>query len=584
MQIKMLSCCFLAGGLTLAGCSTDDSIDVGDVDTTIGVKLNKFTVPLGKTDDISIEDVLELGENDCIRINDNGDYEFYQEGDDVDPAKPKIDEISISKQSSFDKNPNIGLSEKPEGFDLLPIGTELTGTGGSFTKEINTFNYSADKPEDVISLSKASVEGKVTLSLSFNWDLQQYLSEFTSLDIEFPAYMTLANPTKGTLDGNKLKLGKISTNNGISTTLDIKGLTFKSINDANKLVIENGKITMLGDVKVTVAYPNLKKKASGDITNLVINSTTSITDVLIKSATGKFNPEIDIDDVGDIEITDVPDFLDDPDVDISLVDPQITLTIGSDVDLNANINGTLTSYFSNGTKAVVNTPTIVIPRKKNSKILICRKPKSEPYKDYTAVYVIPNLSDLIKNIPDKITFKASASADKNTEGTINLGKDYTITTAYDFKADLALEKGSTVIYNDKTDGFYEDIDDNDIDFRGQAELVITGKVTNKTPLDLEFVPTAIDVNGKPLTSIKLISENKIKSNLDDSAPSELKFTLSKPANVNLKDVKFDGIKFKVKATSASAVTLNKNKHSIKIEDLKLSINSEISIDADSKKD
>ena len=33
-QIKMLSCCFFAGGLLLAGCSTDDSIDVGEVDTT----------------------------------------------------------------------------------------------------------------------------------------------------------------------------------------------------------------------------------------------------------------------------------------------------------------------------------------------------------------------------------------------------------------------------------------------------------------------------------------------------------------------------------------------------------------------
>jgi hypothetical protein len=114
--------------------------------------------------------------------------------------------------------------------------------------------------------------------------------------------------------------------------------------------------------------------------------------------------------------------------------------------------------------------------------------------------------------------------------------------------------------------------------------VITGKATNKTPLDLELIPTAIDVNGNPLSSIKLTSVNTLKSNLDGSAPSELKITLSKPANVNLKDVKFDGIKFKAKATSANSTTLNKDKHSIKIEDLKLSINSEVSIDADSKKD
>ena len=80
LQIKMLSCCFLAGGLTLAGCSTDDSIDVGEVDTTIGVKLDKFSIPLGETEDITLGDVLDLKEDDCIRTNENGDYEFYKDG------------------------------------------------------------------------------------------------------------------------------------------------------------------------------------------------------------------------------------------------------------------------------------------------------------------------------------------------------------------------------------------------------------------------------------------------------------------------------------------------------------------------
>ena len=76
----------------------------------------------------------------------------------------------------------------------------------------------------------------------------------------------------------------------------------------------------------------------------------------------------------------------------------------------------------------------------------------------------------------------------------------------------------------------------------------------------------------------------IASNLSGKEPTELKITLTKPADVNLKDINFDGIKFKVIATSVDVTTLNKDKHSIKIEDLKVSINSKISIDTDSKKD
>jgi hypothetical protein len=587
MQIKMLSCCFLAGGLTLAGCSTDDSIDVGEVDTTIGVKLNNFTVPLGQAEKITLGDVLDLKDDDCISTTANGDYEFFKQGDAADPAHPQVDIINVSEKTSKDEDPFIGPSEKPAGFDLLPVGTTLTGTAGSISKALNTFNYSAAKPDDVLDLTTAEVEGEATIIVNFNTHLQGFIDKFTSFDIEFPAYMTLEEPTQGTLVGNKLKFGEVATNSTIYSKVKLKSLKFQEIDAANKLVIQNGNITMLGDVKVDVTYPDLvKKNNSSDITKMQINGITSITTVKITSATGKFDPKIDLDDIGDIKIDskDVPDFLDDPQVNITLTDPQITLNINSDVDLDAVVDGTLTSTFNNGTTSEVKISNIEIPRKKNSKILICRQPKNEPYQDYTKVYVVENLSDLMTKIPEKVTFKANAHVDKTKAGTIKLGTPYTISTSYSFKAPLSLEAGSTIVYDDKTDGFYEDIDENDIDLRGEAELVITGKVTNNSPLELTLAPTAIDVDGNALKGIKLVSANTIKSNLTDKTPSDLKITLTKDANVNLKDVKFDGIKFKATAVSKDATTLNKDNHYININDLKISVNSEISIDADKKKD
>ena len=587
MQIKMLSCCFLAGGLTLAGCSTDDSIDVGEVDTTIGVKLNNFTVPLGQAEKITLGDVLDLKDDDCISTTANGDYEFFKQGDAADPAHPQVDIINVSEKTSKDEDPFIGPSEKPAGFDLLPVGTTLTGTAGSISKALNTFNYSAAKPDDVLDLTTAEVEGEATIIVNFNTHLQGFIDKFTSFDIEFPAYMTLEEPTQGTLVGNKLKFGEVATNSTIYSKVKLKSLKFQEIDAANKLVIQNGNITMLGDVKVDVTYPDLvKKNNSSDITKMQINGITSITTVKITSATGKFDPKIDLDDIGDIKIDskDVPDFLDDPQVNITLTDPQITLNINSDVDLDAIVDGTLTSTFNNGTTSQVKISNIEIPRKKNSKILICRQPKNEPYQDYTKVYVVENLSDLMTKIPEKVTFKANARVDKTKAGTIKLGTPYTISTSYSFKAPLSLEAGSTIVYDDKTDGFYEDIDENDIDLRGEAELVITGKVTNNSPLELTLDPTAIDVDGNALKGIKLVSANTIKSNLTDKTPSDLKITLTKDANVNLKDVKFDGIKFKATAVSKDATTLNKDNHYININDLKISVNSEVSIDADKKKD
>ena len=587
MQIKMLSCCFLAGGLTLAGCSTDDSIDVGEVDTTIGVKLNNFTVPLGQAEKITLGDVLDLKDDDCISTTANGDYEFFKQGDAADPAHPQVDIINVSEKTSHDEDPFIGPSEKPAGFDLLPVGTTIPNTAGSISKALNTFNYSAAKPDDVVELTTAEVDGEATIIVNFNTHLQGFIEKFTSFDIEFPAYMTLEEPTQGTLVGNKLRFGEVATNSTIYSKVKLKSLKFQEVDAANKLVIQNGNITMLGDVKVDVTYPDLvKKNNSSDITKMQINGITSITTVKITSATGKFDPKIDLDDIGDIKIDskDVPDFLDDPQVNITLTDPQITLNINSDVDLDAVIDGTLTSTFNNGTTSEVKISNIEIPRKTNSKILICRKPKTEPYQDYTKVYVVEDLSNLMTKIPEKVTFTANARVDKTKAGTIKLGTPYTISTSYSFKAPLSLEAGSTIVYDDKTDGFYKDIDENDIDLRGEAELVITGKVTNNSPLELTLAPTAIDVNGNTLKGIKLVSANTIKSNLTDKTPSDLKITLTKDANVNLKDVKFDGIKFKATAVSKDATTLNKDNHYININDLKISVNSEIYIDADKKKD
>ena len=605
LQVKMLSCFLLAGGMMLAGCSTDDSIDVGDVDTTIGVNLNDFTVPLGGSEEITIKDLLKLKDDDCIQFimedangkyitidnkriaiteGEKGDYIFYKKGDDVDPGKPHVDAISINGSADNNINPKIGPSQKPAGLDYLNVGDEIPNSAGTMKVRLNAFDYSTDKPEDVVSLESAGVDGQMTLNLEFNSNLQGFLKKFNQFDIEFPKYMEPESATFGTLVGNVLKLGQLNTNQKYTTTVKIKQLKFMNVDATNKLAIEGDKINMLGDVNVTVSYDNLVK-GSGDITDMRIMSKVNIGTVKLTSATGKFNPNIDIKD-SEFKIDDVPDFLDDPQVSISLNDPQLTLNINSNVDLDAAIDGTLTSYFSDGTQKTVEVKNINVPRNKNSKILICRQPKAEPYEDYTQVVVVSNLSDLIERIPDKIKFHADVCVDKEKTGTILLGHNYQISTAYDFKAPLSMQENSVIVYDDKVDGFHEDIVDNDIDFIGEANLMITGKVTNKTPLKLKIEPVAIDNSKEPkeLPSIKLESDQVIASNLSGKEPTELKITLTKPADVNLKDINFDGIKFKVIATSVDVTTLNKDKHSIKIEDLKVSINSKISIDTDSKKD
>ena len=93
---------------------------------------------------------------------------------------------------------------------------------------LNAFDYNADKPDDVVSLETAGVDGQMTLNLSFNNHMQGFLKKFDTFDIEFPDYMTPQSATFGTIDGNILKLGTLNTNRSYVTTVVVKQLKFET--------------------------------------------------------------------------------------------------------------------------------------------------------------------------------------------------------------------------------------------------------------------------------------------------------------------------------------------------------------------
>ena len=612
--LGVLPAFFFAGSMALTSCSTDDNIDIDDVDATIGVKLDKFTVPLGQTKkDITLGDVLDLKEDDCIKLikkdasgkyieddgkrialtsGNEGDYIFYKKGDDIDPAKPEVDPLEFKVDASKDKDFSFTFklySLKDKDAPIDPDKLEKSD-------KIKTFVFNGSKDEMVLDLKHAVANTDVKFALDFKDLKDAGVNYVKTIEFDLPDFMEmelksgLSNVGAGSgwnPATHQLILIDVPTDERRTIRMELTGLTnFKKsiaeIADPTKddyLLLNETDLDMQGNVNMKIkldlnqiTYPTVEKDCN-------IGATVTLGDVItITEATGHFDPDIDIDD-SDVKITDVPDFLDDPEVNITLNDPQITLTISSDIDVDAYIDGILTSYFSDKTTKVVTINNIEIPRNQNSKILICRQPKAEPYMDYTKVYAVSNLSDLIERIPDKITFKANARANKENLGTVVLGKTYNISTGYNINAPLALDGGSKIVYDDKTDGFYEDIEDNDIDFRGKTTLEITGKATNNTPLSLTIDPTAIDVNGNPISGIKLTSVNEITAN----GTSDILIKVEKDANTDLKAVKFDGIKFKAHATSANATTLNKNTHTIKIENLKVNISGELSIDADSKK-
>ena len=84
-----------ACAMVLTGCSTDDGIDLGDIDTNIGIGSDGFTLPGSSTNYIKLQEVLDLKDDGVVNILENGDYQF-QKSDDISSANPKVKQIEFT--------------------------------------------------------------------------------------------------------------------------------------------------------------------------------------------------------------------------------------------------------------------------------------------------------------------------------------------------------------------------------------------------------------------------------------------------------------------------------------------------------
>ena len=72
-KCRLLPAMTLLGGLALASCVNSD-YDFNEVDATMGFGGEGLELPGSSTDTIKLADVLDLGDDDCVKVRPNGDY------------------------------------------------------------------------------------------------------------------------------------------------------------------------------------------------------------------------------------------------------------------------------------------------------------------------------------------------------------------------------------------------------------------------------------------------------------------------------------------------------------------------------
>lgn len=587
---KMLVCLLSCGLLTLGTGCTDNDFDLSKIDTTIGIGGDGLTLPTNSTENIMLDDFLELNNSDLVSIAANGDYMFHKEGDDCTPAHPNIDKVVITSQG-INNNFKVAvvvppsallsgrkLSKRAKKIDLIKAGGKVA-----------EFEYVGNAPKEIEDLTSAGVAAPVTIKVNLSNDLKTLVPKFKTLTLQIPSYMHLSitECTESNYDYNP-KTGKIIlTNVNTASNIVIKGkvdvLDFKAAtSDNNKLTFvaqknNDGKVNMKGEIETSIVFDEINNVTSIP-SDMYLSAVMSMGDITITSAKGKFNPDIDLGNLGNIEINDVPDFLTGDEVNVNLHNPVIELEIGSNIAVTGKVSGTIVATFDNGKpNRSVDIPKMTIKPNANTHICICKHREGVDDTQYDEVVEVPNLSDIFATIPKTIKFDADASADATKEAEVELGHKYTITPKYNINAPLAFDAGANISYTDSFDGWNEDIED--CEFAEGTYIELTADIENKLPAYLDVNADAIDVDGNKMSQdlIEVKVSNSIDASKDGIAAKTTPITITLREKKSGMLKKVDGLEFKIKLAAGEGnnaivgKTINAYHHTITAKNIKVKL-------------
>lgn len=578
MKASLLLVSLLTLGFSVTGCTNDD-YDFDQIDATMGFGSGELEIPASSTMNIPLSDILELEEGGSVKIAANGDYLFQLTGSEASSASPMISPIHLTGKS--DKHTIIlGTSSAAK-------GTRAAGTHLSFVSPRQQMFVYQGSDAAVKSLKSAEVDGEIVLTVNLALNgLSSAIATIDKVTINLPGYLQISQVTgKGNgvpmVNGSKITVENVSTSSDLRLTIKAKKLDFANQDAYGKVVIgDNGSIKMDGYFDL-----GIEAHVTGVPTSeLSIGANVTVNDITLKSATGIFDPEINISSLGDVSVTGVPDFLSEDGVRADLDNPQIILSIKNDMDAAAKVSAKVISTKNGQNLATVQLPemnickTTVAPV---TKICICRHKTAELTAQYGAanVYEVSNLATLInQHIPDHVQITdVKTKADLSQEMTIEFGRNYRIEPSYEIYAPLAFAEDAVIEYADDFDGWNDDLDD--LELSEGTYVRLTADAQNLVPATLIVEATPLGLEGTDISNLIEVNVKKgtVKASADGvtAVNSPLEIELREKVKGGLQ--KLDGLSYKVKGkashdgTTVTGINLNSKKHTLKLENIKVKL-------------
>lgn len=570
--------------LTSFGITTsciDNSYDLNkDIDMTISAGGEHLAIPVGYTEKITLDKIIELDEGDDLQIVD-GEYHLLKK-DNIDETNTSVKLVTV--EESLNPIEPIKVLNNQE-YDIKHevlfenIGTEDV---------IEAQAHGIDKA--VIEIGSLTADTPTKLTLSFKIETTNTIMydrvTIGNMTITFPDFIKFEGGQSG-LNGQTLTITNeiIYKNNPTFTkSLSIAKYSFgEKYGDGNKIKEENGdRILKIEEEKITIKTNGIVYGAQGS-GSLSITPTVTLAEMAVSEVYGTIQPDIDVKPT-EVELNNLPDFLQDDEIRLDITNPVFSFNANNPLNTDVEMDGVLTGYKDGKVTKIVKigsgnggaSITLKPSGDKQQTISIVRDEQTVVEANATKV-VVPNLNDIIETIPDHINVELKPAVKTEQYYTVNLGQDYTLNSAYDIDIPLSFGSNLKIVYEETLDNFDLDLEDVDIE-----KAVLSINAVNTIPLAMEIKNdnvSALDANGNVIKDIDVTVEGTITESKDG------KTEVSSALNVNLNETaegaisKLDGLKLKITAVPGQATDVQLlSTQWMQLKDMKLKIPNGIKVD------
>lgn len=563
--------------LTSLGITTsciDNSYDLNkDIDMTISAGGEHLAIPVGYTEKITLDKIIEIEEGDDLQLVD-GEYHLLKKGN-IDNATTEIGEVTVT-----------GTTTIIEATPIAEVAAALTHwqTMAASIKKTGTIEVSAHDIDDAIKeigALKASSPTELIINLGItageNMDFDNIT--FTDLKITFPSILDF-EPYTG-LSNNILYLDGLTINKGEekNISLQVKGYKFGNETPDGKKIIGN---TLNINEKVIVEGKTTVDVKMGSSGTISFTPTIELQEMDIQSVTGVIQPIIE--PTGStVNLENLPDFLEDDATELDITNPIFTFIAKNPLEAPIILNGTMQGE-KNG--SIIEGSTVILGRngidqqdiileKGDNIIALSRLGTGGP--EGSKNIKVSNINDLIKKIPDVVKVDLNPLVEYATYYTVDLTTSYAMESNYDIDIPLNFGSNLKIVYDETIDNFDLDLEDVDI-----KKAILSINAVNTIPLAMEIKNenvSALDANGNVIKDIDVTVEGTITESKDGKA--EVSSTL----NINLNETaegaisKLDGLKLKVTAVPEQATDVQLlSTQWLQLTDMKLKIPNGIKVD------